>query len=1231
MFYSKLTLIFHISIINFLLVLTTAADLEELSENNVNLIECDLAGQRSTEEPVCNIGKNMSTTFISSTKYRLPIEIHDGLLIWPNKYQPVGTRWSQLCPSPFLIKSMKTNNIKCSNAATCDQDSFCLIPYELNSNIKLNDKLAAFSDDGPLFTDDLKSFNVTFDLEANHNEIVLIDSTNKLDLLRSKPFRSRNIFSLEALLPVSHQINSLCEQASHMFTIHYDSNKEKLYLRLVSGSNSTLYLKRKQCFIFGLSVQRQGTIKSITSVQVNIVDNRMDKPVFDLPVYNFTISENSPLDSLLGKVHAKYTQHKVKYRIVPFNSINQEDDSLPIKINQINGNLSLKSNLDREKYLEVQEMSDQVGSDGILKLSVESSYASAKYAYAKVNIFIQDVNDNQPIAKLSQLTNFGSNNKRLNYSDTHSNSTANMYLYINKNTPVNQIIAYLAVYDPDSGENGTIKSIDLTLLGCKQPSSEKINERNSKLKQLQRESFALESKPTQVPVRLNKIGEKMYTVQLTTSLNFNQVESYSIEMRIKDNGTRPQLESRTVIHLTIIDQNDYAPEFTHDRLTHLSVLENDISTNQLFKVHAVDLDYGKYGEVHYKLANNPYLDKMKLINKGMSMKEIEYEAKKLLDSTFELNSQTGELILLRPLKRDNDLDGDHLDLLVMAIDNYEEVTGGLSEKMTIDSDYETNLDSESETNTYERRSLNATCLLRIKITDKNDNKPVFEKSKLNLTLKKTLGLKQLISMVVTDLDSYETNSKYYNHSKKTNKTVFYRGDRCRKSLEFSLANEISSFLLLVESIESKKQIDHVKCKLSVWFDPSQMSDDLKHSEHVDLIINVKDNGDKITNENSNNEMSTIEIRINLNLNVEHEIEAQTLNYELDTRISSSLNDLKPGLFKLDSVIQLSNKLELVEVFNFGQLINNSKLNVENPENGVFFIDQQIVLNVFSSDQVRDFNMQLLKRLDQQIIAIINSEQDKLSALSQFEGLLFNNSLLATGSNFTAFLFASQRSSTLVQLVILTSVVVLFLVVLFSCCICLIIKQKCKNNKNKTNDLFDSLKKNVLNVIDDDNGGFKQQQKHSVVIIEDLKAYLSDESNIKVNRYLDGLDTAALQIHSMDQQQQSPASVLSSQSSKNDSIKTITNGQSANKCTLSTTSSSCMSSDEGCYGSSDFSSEINIKLKQKQLQHLQMISKTSLITPIKQQQNYYISNLSRFEKIYNNVDSLLESPVSGSYV
>lgn len=187
-----------------------------------------------------------------------------------------------------------------------------------------------------------------------------------------------------------------------------------------------------------------------------------------------------------------------------------------------------------------------------------------------------------------------SNQSSVTVTDT-SNVISN--LYVNENAQINQILAYVGVYDPDAAENGTIGSLDLILVNARTPTVKCIEERKRKLERIKLSgtnvSLArdVESQldeldasllsPARVqqhniPIKLAKIGDKLFTLQLGKKLKFNLVESYAIEMRTRDNGTRPQLESKTRINLNVLANNNFAPVFLNAQQAEIHILEGYI-------------------------------------------------------------------------------------------------------------------------------------------------------------------------------------------------------------------------------------------------------------------------------------------------------------------------------------------------------------------------------------------------------------------------------------------------------------------------------------------------------------------------------------------------------------------------------------------------------------------------------------------------------------------------------
>ncbi len=358
-----------------------------------------------------------------------------------------------------------------------------------------------------------------------------------------------------------------------------------------------------------------------------------------------------------------------------------------------------------------------------------------------------------------------------------------------------------------------------------------------------------------MPLRINKIGEKLYTLQLINKLNFKEYESFKIELKIQDNGTIPQLESKTLINLNVLETNNYAPIFISidnldsDNEIKLNVEESPLESSNLrktntkpniewpvlFKAFAIDFDDDKNGQVKYTIVNNPFLN---LTNNN------EKEAKRLLETTFSLNEHTGELRLMRNLSRDL-IDGDSLKLTIMAQDQCDQ----------------------------ESNRLNATLNLNIRVIDLNNNLPKFESDQFQFqfqignTTEKSFNFQKVASSIlITDLDTFETNSvNFYNidlnktsdlimikspesiigetesFSKRMPKFIF-RDEICLKTLNLIISDESSPFLFVFEAVENdNKSIASVKCFMSIWLDLNNKETKRK-SDRFEFNLTLGDNG-----------------------------------------------------------------------------------------------------------------------------------------------------------------------------------------------------------------------------------------------------------------------------------------------------------------------------------------------------------------------------------------------------
>jgi len=942
----------------------------------------------------------------------------------------------------------------------------------------------------------------------------------------------------------------------------------------------------------------------------------------------------------------------------------------PVKIDYLTGLLSQASNIDREMYLNDQQSrnkkfetdyQESANQDGILSLNIESSYASASYAYCQVNIFIQDINDNPPIARISPVSRFQKQSRQKQNPNQ---------IQVSEITAVNQILAYVAVYDSDAGENGTIKSIDLTLTSFKQPSVERINRRMAKIKLLQNAGYEVpilpkvENNPA-LPFKLNKIGNKMYTIQLAEKLNYNLGESYEIEMRIQDNGTRPQLETKTTISLTVIENNKFEPLFINKQTELIineasyspieTVVLNRVSNTEfqwpvVYKFVAVDLDENKNGQVTYQFLNNPYFGKYTESEK----------AKQLLFSTFHLDANNGELTLLRALNRE-EIDGDWLNITVIARDNAAR----------------------------NKKSSNFT--VRIKVADSNNNKPFFETTSENYTIflepitittkpikltetrEEFLGLKgfkQIGSLRVKDKDSFKANSDLYNQTESD--MFLFKETTCMRSFSFNLEksykNEDFPFVFLVdrESLPSGSEqlAEDVRCQLTIWLDLNNAVgiNSISKRESIEFRLTVKDNGPG----GLNDEMSSVLVKIDLkqtgnedliqiqsmaNSTIEIsdavEIRSEASGYVAQFVLvkNSSVNIEKVTLLERDNRnMPILTDVESQDVFK----IDNLRLKVEeNARQGPYLIE--LSLNTFLNGQIsrslERVQLVLGNDLKKEFTGLLKeyNEHNQAALNGKFQSSYSDILRLFSSGKSQPVTSASlfNRQSPLNQFALLVCIVSFILFMLFTSCVCCLCKKKCQTDrKNKQKDKLKNDSKKTLNVsdssskLDDSQGGFNQiriDQSSQKSTYDEKKIIFIDHKD-KVNRYLEGLSSIGSNdvMINADQMRNISSSPPTSMSSLGDSTKKTTQIQ--QHSIKSTTSLSCIS-DEGCYGSSDFSTEsINNKLshyKQNLHPQQQYFSPTAL----QQSQSHYIHNLSRFEKIYNDtsVNQQAVTAISGSYV
>ncbi|XP_056424935.1 protocadherin gamma-B1-like, partial [Hyla sarda] len=179
------------------------------------------------------------------------------------------------------------------------------------------------------------------------------------------------------------------------------------------------------------------------------------------------------------------------------------------------------------------------------ELSVQAKDGGDLISHCKVLIEVIDVNDNAPEIFLTSF------------------STP-----IPEDSIVGTLIALIEVHDKDSGQNG---EVDCKLL-------------------------------EEIPFNLVLSSDNYYTIITTSSMDREEVSSYTITLLATDRGS-PPLSSQRTITLEISDVNDNPPLFI--RSTYVAyVPENNLPGSSIYSIQASDPDTGDNAKIFYSISTS---------------------------------------------------------------------------------------------------------------------------------------------------------------------------------------------------------------------------------------------------------------------------------------------------------------------------------------------------------------------------------------------------------------------------------------------------------------------------------------------------------------------------------------------------------------------------------------------------------------------------------------------------
>ncbi|XP_042275313.1 protocadherin beta-16-like [Thunnus maccoyii] len=404
--------------------------------------------------------------------------------------------------------------------------------------------------------------------------------------------------------------------------------------------------KQEEIFIVLTAVDGgEPNLSGTAQIHVTVLDVNDNAPVFTKTVYKATITENAPQGTVITRVSAsdadKGSNSKITYSIS--NTVAGVRDMF--EINELNGDLILKSSVDYEKarYYQIHvQASDEGGLTDSCKITVE----------------VTDINDNTPVINIMSQTNVIAEDSKpatvvtmVNVQDLDSSENGKVQCAINEHIPFTLKPAssnfFNLVTDSDldreraSGYNITVtcsdegvpslsSSVTLTLqisdVNDNAPVFERssyeayivenntpglsiftVKARDADWNQNARVSYILEdSSVNGVPVSSYvSVSADSGVIHAVRSFDYEQIKDFHFRVKAQDGGS-PPLSSNVTVKILIQDQNDNPPQVLYPVQTGGSLVAEMVPRSAdvgylVTKVVAVDVDSGQNAWLFYKL------------------------------------------------------------------------------------------------------------------------------------------------------------------------------------------------------------------------------------------------------------------------------------------------------------------------------------------------------------------------------------------------------------------------------------------------------------------------------------------------------------------------------------------------------------------------------------------------------------------------------------------------------
>ena len=483
---------------------------------------------------------------------------------------------------------------------------------------------------------------------------------------------------------------------------------------------------------------------SSTRVIITVMDTNDHRPVFQPQRYTANVFENKPAGTYLTRVIA-YDQDQnntinsqIRYQML-------DNYQNRFRINSTTGVITTGKSLDREdsqgspNYTLTIEAVDGLG----LKSSTPATVAVAILDVSDSPVYFQQsqyhysIQENAKIGSIvGQIQGRTADiNATLIYQIIHGNTNSSFQL--------NTTTGIITVGQPLDREKWSLYTLTITVAHQQQPTQ--TNQTHA--------IITIQDVNDHGPIFLNSthkvtideqipVGQLIYTakavdydigphavityqllnnasgqfmihqdgnVTLAQSLTIRPIttNSYWIVILAKDPQHQWPITSSSQLNLTIMVNriNHYKPYFTNYPMSSVSIAENATLNTILTTVTARDNDTGPDGKIHYKIA--PHSN---------------------THGVFKINVDNGQISLVKPL------DHEHINQYNLTI-------------IAIDSGTPT---------------LNASIVVRVLVTDINDNKPLFNPTSYTVTITSTIPLgSYVVTVKATDPDRQSNNAIVY--------------------------------------------------------------------------------------------------------------------------------------------------------------------------------------------------------------------------------------------------------------------------------------------------------------------------------------------------------------------------------------------------------------------------------------------------------------------------------------